>query len=64
MASSYISVAFVEVSVKLTSTQCDFGWVGVPIELLSTYCNLPQPSVVLVQCVQARITFIIDSDII
>ena len=33
------------------STQCDVGPVCVRIELLSTYFNLPQPSVVLVQCV-------------
>ena len=33
------------------STQCGVGPVCVPIELLSTYFNLPQPSVVLVQCV-------------
>ena len=31
--------------------QCGVGPVCVPIELLSTYFNLPQPSVVLVQCV-------------
>ena len=33
------------------STQCGVGPVCVPIQLLSTYFNLPQPSVVLVQCV-------------
>ena len=33
------------------STQCGIGPVCVPIELLSTYFNLPQPSVVLVLCV-------------
>ena len=33
------------------STQCGVGPVCVPIGLLSTYFNLPQPSVVLVQCV-------------
>ena len=33
------------------STRCGFGPVCVPIELLSTYFNLPQPCVVLVQCV-------------
>ena len=29
-------------------TQCDVGPMRVPIELLSTYFNLPQPSVMLV----------------
>ena len=33
------------------STQCGVGPVCVPMELLSTYFNLPQPSVVLVQWV-------------
>ena len=33
------------------STQCGVGPVCVPIELLSTYFNLPQPSVMLIQCV-------------
>ena len=33
------------------STQCDVGPMCVPIELLSTYFSLPQPSVLLVQCV-------------
>ena len=33
------------------SAQCDVGPVCVPIELLPTYFNLPQLSVVLVQCV-------------
>ena len=33
------------------SAQCGVGPVCVPVELLSTYFNLPQPSVVLVQCV-------------
>ena len=33
------------------STQCGVGPMCVPIELVSTYFNLPQPSVVLVQCV-------------
>ena len=33
------------------STLCDVGPACVPIELLSTYFNLPQPSVMLIQCV-------------
>ena len=33
------------------SMQCDVGAVCVPIDLLSTYFNLPQPSVMLIQCV-------------
>ena len=33
------------------SSQCDVGPVCVPIELLSTYFNLPQSNEVLVQCV-------------
>ena len=33
------------------STQCGVDPVCAPIELLSTYFNLPQPSVVLIQCV-------------
>ena len=33
-----------------TITQCGVDPVCVPIELLSTTFNLPQPSVVLVQC--------------
>ena len=36
------------------STQCDVGPACVPIELLSTYFNLPQPSVMLVQCVSPQ----------
>ena len=39
---------------QLASTQCGVGPVCVPIELLSTYFNLPQPSVVLVQCVSPQ----------
>ena len=35
---------------QLASTQCGVGPVCVHIELLSTYFNLPQLSVVLVQC--------------
>ena len=33
------------------STQYDVSTVCVPIELLSTYFNLPQPSVMFIQCV-------------
>ena len=33
------------------STQCDVDPVCVSIELLSTYFNMPQPSVMLIQCV-------------
>ena len=36
------------------NTQYDVGPVCVPMELLSTYFNLPQPSVMLIQCVSPR----------
>ena len=36
---------------QLASTQYDVGPVCVPIEQLLTYFNLPQPNVVIIQCV-------------
>ena len=52
-SSEYVSlpnVTLIQVS-QPASTQCGVVPVCVPLELLSTYFNLPQPSVLLVQCV-------------
>ena len=49
MTANSTSVAVERLSLEPISTQCDVCPVCVPIELLATSFNLPQPNVMLVQ---------------
>ena len=48
-----VGPVYVPIEPQPTSTHFDVGRVCVPIELLPTYFNLPQPSVMLVECVSS-----------